>query len=115
MPHLAPAPARRRNQPMPAPERELEEVRLATGRLLDSASSLSDADARGASLLPGWSRGHVLTHLARNADAQRRMISGAVTGQRVQQYPGGARGRAREIEDGAHRPAAELLADLRAA
>ncbi|MBO0810146.1 MAG: maleylpyruvate isomerase family mycothiol-dependent enzyme, partial [Actinobacteria bacterium] len=40
---------------------------------------------------------------------------GAVTGQRVQQYPGGARGRAREIEDGAHRPAAELLADLRAA
>jgi maleylpyruvate isomerase len=57
----------------------------------------------------------VLTHLARNADAQRRMITGAVTDQRVQQYPGGARGRAREIEDGAHRPASELLADLRAA
>lgn len=100
---------------MPAPEKELEQVRLATGRLLDSASSLSDADARGPSLLPGWSRGHVLTHLARNADAQRRMITGAVTDQRARQYPGGARGRAREIEAGSHRPASELLADLRAA
>ncbi|MCO5972896.1 maleylpyruvate isomerase family mycothiol-dependent enzyme [Actinoallomurus soli] len=100
---------------MPTPTQELEYVRLATRRLLDSVASLTDADVRGPSLLPGWSRGHVLTHLARHADAQRRMLAGAIAGRQVQQYPGGASGREREIEEGAYRRASELLADLRSA
>jgi hypothetical protein len=44
------------------------QITTATGRLLRTASRLSDADVRAPSLLPGGSRGHVLTHLARNAD-----------------------------------------------
>ena len=40
----------------------------AVARLLASAAALSDEQLRGPSLLPGWSRGHVLSHIARNAD-----------------------------------------------
>src|SRR5207244_2569694 len=39
---------------------------------------------------------------------------GAARGEVVEQYPGGFAGRAREIDDGAHRPAPELVADVRA-
>lgn len=40
----------------------------ATSRLLGTAAGLTDSQAREPSLLPCWSRGHVLSHLARNAD-----------------------------------------------
>jgi maleylpyruvate isomerase len=80
-----------------------------------SAASLTDADAQGPSRLPGWSRGHVLTHLARNADGIRNMVEGALADQAREQYPGGAAGRAREIDAGADRDAATLVADLVAA
>ncbi|MEQ4717300.1 maleylpyruvate isomerase N-terminal domain-containing protein [Nonomuraea sp. B19D2] len=35
----------------------------ATGQLPATAASLSDADLAAPSLLPGWTRGHVLAHL----------------------------------------------------
>ncbi|MFM8776484.1 MAG: maleylpyruvate isomerase N-terminal domain-containing protein, partial [Actinomycetota bacterium] len=38
-------------------------------RLLTALGSLTDDQCREDSLLPNWSRGHVLTHLARNADS----------------------------------------------
>ncbi len=44
---------------------------------------------RGPSLLPEWSDGHVLTHLARNADSVVRRMEGAARGELVDQYPGG--------------------------
>ena len=47
------------------PRRAAELVRLAHQRLLGTASGLDDAQIRRASLLPEWSIGHVLTHLAR--------------------------------------------------
>ncbi len=47
-------------------ERELAE---ATERLLATAARLTDEDLRAPSLLPGWTRGHVLAHVARNADS----------------------------------------------
>ncbi|MFF9641495.1 maleylpyruvate isomerase N-terminal domain-containing protein [Kitasatospora aureofaciens] len=53
------------------PAAELARIHAATGLLLRTAARLCDADARAPSLLPGWSRGHVLTHLARNADGPR--------------------------------------------
>jgi maleylpyruvate isomerase len=56
----------------------------------------------------------VLTHLARNADSQVRLIEHALNGQIVEQYVGGQAGRAREIEDGAPRPGLELVDDVRA-
>lgn len=90
-------------------ERELAE---ATERLLSTAARLTDEDLRAPSLLPGWTRGHVLTHVARNADGCVNLLTWARTGVRTPQY---ASLRAREagIAAGAGRPAAEQLADLR--
>lgn len=67
---------------------------------------------RGPSLLPGWSRAHVVVHLARNADAQLRMVDGALRGESVEQYAGGEQGRAREIEEGAIGAAKTIVAGL---
>ena len=84
-----------------------------TARLTDTAARLTDAQARQDSLLPGWSRGHLLTHLARNADSLANLLIWARTRTETPQY---ASQEAREqgVSDGAHRPAAELLADLQA-
>jgi maleylpyruvate isomerase len=86
-------------------------VGAATGLLRQSAERLSDQQAREPSLLPGWSRGHVLAHVARNADSLRNLLIWARTGVETPQYshPGE---RAEGIEAGAGRPSAELLADL---
>ena len=56
------------------------EVRASAARLGADADSLTDRQAREPSRLPGWSRGHVLTHLARSADAYRWMLALARTG-----------------------------------
>ena len=74
---------------------------------------LTGGAARAPSLLPDWSRGHVITHLARNADGNRNMVEGALAGEEREQYPGGADRRAADIEAGAGRSAADLLEDLR--
>lgn len=71
-----------------------------------------DDDVRRPSRLPGWTVGHVLSHLARNADSVVRRLEGAARGEVVDQYPGGASGRATEIDIGATRPAAGLCADV---
>jgi maleylpyruvate isomerase len=84
----------------------------ATGRLLATAAGLTDRQAREPSALPGWSRGHVLTHLARNADGLRNLLIWASTGVVTPQYPS-EQARNEAIEAGAGRPAAALLADLR--
>lgn len=43
--------------------------REAQERLLLRVAGLDDGAMRAPSRLPGWTVGHVLTHLARNADA----------------------------------------------
>lgn len=87
-------------------------AREAHARLLAGLPGLDDAAVARPSLLPGWTVGHVITHLARNADAHVRMLEGAGDGEITDQYAGGAAGRAAEIEAGAGRPAAEQVADL---
>jgi len=82
-------------------------------RVLDTLTRLSDSQARSSSLLPGWTIGHVVTHLARNADSHVRLLSAAERGEVTDQYEGGAAGRAAAIEAGAGRAAAALVADLR--
>lgn len=89
--------------------RELAE---ATERLLATAARLTDEDLRAPSLLPGWTRGHVLAHVARNADSYVNLLDWARTGVRTPQYAS-ARAREAGIEAGAGRPAREQLADLR--
>ena len=64
---------------MQSVEEAATELGAATDSLIASIGGLTDADARGPSLLPGWTRGHVLTHLARNADGGTRLLGWART------------------------------------
>ena len=80
--------------------------------LVADIAGLSDDVARGPSRLPGWSVGHVLTHIARNADSVVWRLEGATRGELRDQYPGGLAQRAADIEAGAGRPAAELVRDV---
>lgn len=84
-------------------------------RMWTSASRMTDDDCRVLSLLPGWSRGHVLAHWARNADGQTRMLLAAQCGEVTAQYPGGDAQREADIETGASRPARLILQDARVA
>jgi maleylpyruvate isomerase len=77
-----------------------------------AVAGVTDEQARSPSRLPGWTIGHVLTHLARNADGHARRLDGALRGADVPRYPGGHVQRADEIDEGAPRPAAVILADL---
>jgi maleylpyruvate isomerase len=90
----------------------LEQITSATEQLLQTAARLTDTDVRAPSLLPDWSRGHVLTHLARNADGGTRLLTWARTGVPAAEYPSMA-ARAEEIEAGSGRTAEELLTDVR--
>lgn len=76
------------------------------------AATLSDADTAAPSALPGWTRGHVLTHLARNADALVNLLTWARTGVPTPMYASPAQ-RDADIETGASRTAEELRADVR--
>jgi maleylpyruvate isomerase len=87
----------------------------AHGRMWTSASMMTEDDCRAPSLLPGWSRGHLLTHWARNADGQTRMLLAAMRGEIAAQYPGGDEQREADIEAGAARPVRLILHDARAA
>lgn len=82
-------------------------------RLLQSLETLTDEQCRQPSMLPGWTRGHVLSHLARNAESHALMFAAATRGEESEQYPGGKSVRDAAIEAGAHRSAAELVADVR--
>jgi maleylpyruvate isomerase len=95
--------------------RDLAGMRAAHTAVEARLSDLDDAVARRPSRLPGWSVGHLVTHLARNADSVTRRLHGVARGQVVDQYAGGAAGRAAEIEAGAGRPAVDLVDDLVAA
>lgn len=97
---------------MAIPTLELEGARAAHRRLLETAVLISDDQTRKNSLCEGWTIGHVLTHLARNADGHVGQFEAAARGEAAQQYPGGPRQRADDIEAGAGRSAAALVADL---
>jgi maleylpyruvate isomerase len=84
----------------------------ATDRLLVTTGSLTDRQAREPSLLPGWARGHVLSHIARNADGLGNLLRWAHTGTQMPMYAS-AQARDADIEAGAGRCAAELAADVR--
>jgi maleylpyruvate isomerase len=99
---------------MQSVEEAINELGTATDILVESIGGLTDADARGPSLLPGWTRGHVLTHLARNADGGTRLLGWARTGIPSYEYESVA-ARAEAIEEGAGRQAVVLLADVSAA
>ncbi|MFI9271660.1 maleylpyruvate isomerase family mycothiol-dependent enzyme [Kitasatospora sp. NPDC052896] len=101
-------------QPTPAEQAAaaLSAVAESTGHLLHTVAELNPAALVEPSGLPGWTRGHVLAHLARNADSLVNLLESARTGRDIPQY---ASEQAREdgIQQGAGRPLPEHLADLR--
>ncbi|MEV8509799.1 maleylpyruvate isomerase family mycothiol-dependent enzyme [Actinoplanes sp. NPDC051475] len=90
----------------------LDVVKASTDRLMATAEELEEEELRQPSLLPGWSRAHVLTHLARGADSRRRLLLSARIDATIEQYPD-EETREREINEGAQRPRSTILADLR--
>ena len=97
---------------VPDPTETLARVLESTAHLLATAEQFDDAAVREPSLLPGWSRGHVLTHLARNADALVRLLTWAATGTVTRMYAS-PEVRQEEIEAGVGRSAEQVLTDLR--
>lgn len=84
-----------------------------TDALVGTVTQLSASDLGGWSRCEHWTRGHVVAHLARNAEAIERLTRWARTGEPDQMYPGGASARDSAIEDGAGRSRQQQLDDLR--
>ena len=100
--------------PAEASDAEARNVREAVTRhtawLVATVSALDDVAAP--SLCEGWTRGHILTHVARNADGMNAMVRSAVDGSGESMYVSQER-RDADIEAGADRGLTELVADLR--
>ena len=89
----------------------LKRIAIATTALLRDTLDLEPDDWLADSLLPGWSRAHVVTHVARNADALRRLISASRTGDPVPLYSSEGT-KFNDIERGAERGGLDLHVDL---
>ncbi|HSN07046.1 MAG TPA: maleylpyruvate isomerase family mycothiol-dependent enzyme, partial [Candidatus Angelobacter sp.] len=59
---------------------DLAALDASTASLARTLAAVDDEVARRPSLLPDWSVGHVLTHVARNADGMVRLVDWALTG-----------------------------------
>jgi maleylpyruvate isomerase len=80
------------------PANLLEELRSAADVVTGIAANLTDADVAAASELPGWTRGHVLAHVAGIANAMARQLEYTARGEKIELYDGGFEGRNRAIE-----------------
>ena len=89
-----------------------EHLAAATERVVCTAASLRNDAVLAPSLCTGWSRGHVLSHIARNADALGRVCDAALNGADVTMYAANDV-RDAEIDAGSRRSAAELAEDVR--
>jgi maleylpyruvate isomerase len=73
---------------------------LLTPVFLDAVDSLSEASFAEPTSLPGWTRAHVIAHVHSNAEALRRLVGWARTGEESRMYASAAQ-RSEEIESGA--------------
>lgn len=80
-------------------------------RLLATVSKLTDEDLAADSALPGWTRAHVLTHIAQAADSRTGLLLAARAGRVGRQYAS-EEARAAAVEAGARRPPEIVRADL---
>ncbi|KJS55909.1 hypothetical protein VM98_10575 [Streptomyces rubellomurinus subsp. indigoferus] len=90
----------------------MSRVEESTRRLLTTVAAMEPDAVAEPSALPGWTRGHVLAHLARNADSLVNLLDGARTGTDIPQYASNEV-RDQDIERDAPRPLDVHLADLR--
>ena len=96
-----------------APMSEVRQAkRDATQRLLGATMNISDVQWQSPSLLPGWTRAHVATHLARGAQALGRVASALVNGEQPGPLYESRENRISEIERGSERPGVELQIDM---
>ncbi|MEJ7703074.1 MAG: maleylpyruvate isomerase N-terminal domain-containing protein [Geodermatophilaceae bacterium] len=86
------------------------------GRVADSQDrldgwlgSLTERQVREPSALPGWTRAHVLAHIAGNAGTASEMFEGYARGEDIPQYSGLPARREDEIDADSSLPAAALL------
>lgn len=93
-------------------QQAIDGCELAHRRLRVTIGRLDDDEVRAPSRLRGWTVGHVLTHLARNAEGHSRILEGAMVGEHRQQYAGGMESRNADIEAGADRSAQQLVDDV---
>lgn len=89
----------------------LKRIAEATHLLLGHTIRIPDEAWAEPSLLPGWSRAHVATHIARNADALRVVVSATMAGDPARLYPS-SNAKFNAIERGAERAGMELQVDL---
>ncbi|GAB3882626.1 maleylpyruvate isomerase family mycothiol-dependent enzyme [Terrabacter terrigena] len=87
-------------------------VATETDRVVATAASFRNEAVLAPSLCEGWSRGHVLAHIARNADALARVCDVALTGTPGTMYDT-PESRDADIAAGARRSADEQAADIR--
>lgn len=97
-------------------DRDVELAAQAHQRLLAALDDLVARDAldvTAPSRLPGWTKGHVITHVTNSGDGHALILEAAAEDRVGHQYPHGVEGRAADIEAGADRPPAEQVDALR--
>ncbi|UOZ09741.1 maleylpyruvate isomerase N-terminal domain-containing protein [Amycolatopsis sp. WQ 127309] len=75
------------------------------------AGGLGEPELRAPSALPGWTRAHVVAHVARNADGLRNLLTWANTGVETPMYAS-PEARDTDIEAGARQAVPDILADF---
>ncbi|EHR59830.1 maleylpyruvate isomerase family mycothiol-dependent enzyme [Saccharomonospora cyanea] len=85
---------------------------LGTELVRSATAGWGEPEMSAPSGLPGWTRKHLIAHLAANADALGNLVHWAATGERTPMYSSPEQ-RAADIEAGAQRPAHELTVWLR--
>ena len=80
-----------------------------TKLVADALAGLGEEDLAAPSALPGWSRKHLLAHLAANAEAVGNLVHWAATGERTPMYSSPEQRNA-DIESGSRLAGSELVA-----
>ena len=88
--------------------RDIDALDGSQQQLTEHLQAMAGVDPATPTDLPEWTLGHVMTHIARNADSTIRMLAG------LPQYWKGVESRASDIELGAGRSWEELVEDVAA-
>lgn len=99
----------------PEPDALLTGIHKAATDVKADTRKLRDEDIKAPSALPGWTRGHVLAHIAGISNAMARQLEYAARGETIELYDGGMDGRNRAIDMAAGHDAATHQADVGAA
>lgn len=86
-------------------------IESSTASLAESVGSLRPEQINDDCALPRWTRGHLLTHLARNADGLRNLLLAARSGEPLRMYASSA-ARDEDIRVGATRQPEVIVADF---